>query len=50
MPPIISKLVDAQEPGAMLAPDLVVANESPVGDSKLARYYFQLKISAKPIQ
>ena len=36
MPPVISKLVDAQEPGAMLTPDLVVANESPVGDSKLA--------------
>ena len=37
MPPVISKLVDAQEPGAMLTPDLVAANESPpVGDSKLA--------------
>ena len=37
MPPVISKLVDAQELGAMLTPDLVAANESPpVGDSKLA--------------
>ena len=37
MPPVISKLVDAQEPGAMLTPDLVATNESPpVGDSKLA--------------
>ena len=36
MPPVISKLVDAPEPGAMLTPDLVAANESPVGDSKLA--------------
>ena len=37
MPPVISKLIDAQEPGAMLTPDLIAANESPpVGDSKLA--------------
>ena len=36
MPHVISKLVDALEPGAMLTPDLVAANESPVGDSKLA--------------
>ena len=37
MPPVISKLVDAQEPGAMLTPGPVAANESPpVGDSKLA--------------
>ena len=36
MPPGISKLADAQEPGAMLTPYPVAANESPpVGDSKL---------------
>ena len=37
MPPVISKLVDTQELGAMLTPDPVATNESPpVGDSKLA--------------
>ena len=36
MPPVISKLADDQEPGAMSTPDLTAANESPVGDSKLA--------------
>ena len=36
VPPIISKLVDAQEPGAMSTPYLVAANELPIGESKLA--------------
>ena len=36
MPPVISKLVDAQESGVMLTPDLAAANELPAGDSKLA--------------
>ena len=35
MLPVISKLVDAQELGAMSTPDLVAANELPVGDSKV---------------
>ena len=35
MPPVMSKLTDDQEPGAMSTPDLVTANELPVEDYKL---------------
>ena len=50
MPPVISKLVDAQEPGAISISDLVAANELPVGDSKLAYIIADIIFNSKSQQ
>ena len=50
MPPVISKLVDSQEPEAMSTPDLVAANELPVGDSKLTYIIVDIISNLKSLQ